>query len=132
MPRRPAWSRLTSMLLLFLMLPQLTGCQGYQPVLTPEPELRAAKPRTSYRIWITPERHITLREITVSGDSIRGVHRYVDGDSVVTMHRRDARVVEKVSSDAGTVFLGLLLVGAIGLGAMANSGGWGGPSFSFE
>ena len=129
MPRRPALSRATSTLLLFLMLPQLTGCQGYQPVLTPEPELRAAKPRTSYRIWITPERHITLREITMSGDSLRGVHRYVGGDSVVTLHRRDARVVERVSSDAGTVFVGLLLVGAIGLGAIALSGTSFGPTF---
>jgi hypothetical protein len=129
MPRR---TRAVSAILLFLMLPQLTGCRGYHPVVTPDPELRAAKPRTSYRIWTTPEHHITLREITVTGDSIRGIHRTFSRDSVVTMHRRDVKVVERVSSDAGTAFVGLLLVAGMALGAIALSGTSFGPTFGSQ
>ena len=129
----PSRTRAISMLLLVLMFPQLTGCQYHKPVVAPEPELRAAKPGTSYRFWTTPERHITLREVTWAGDSIRGVHRYPGGDSVVTMHRGAVRTVERVAVDGAGVFVGVLLVGAaIGLAALATGDGWAGPSFSFE
>jgi hypothetical protein len=115
------------------MLPHLTGCQYHQAVVSPEPELRAAKPGTSYRFWLTPERHITLRDVTWAGDSIRGVHRYSGGDSVVTMHRSAARTVEKVAVDGAATFLGVLVLGAgIGLAALASADGWGSPSFGFE
>jgi hypothetical protein len=122
MYRSPNVTRSTSVLLLFLMLPQLTGCGGYRPVVAPDPELQAAKPGTVYRLWTSTQRNVTVRGVHVTGDTIRAIRLEARRDSIVKLPRSEVRSVERATASPAGAVIGGLMIGVLLVGAAAGVG----------
>ena len=122
MPSRvPCSQRTSTVLVLVLMLPHLTGFGGYHTEVTPDPELQPAKPRTVYRLWNAAGQDVVGRSVSIVGDSIRGIKLEPRRDSIVMLHRKDIRVVERAGIDGVGTALGVLAIGALAVVALLAS-----------
>jgi hypothetical protein len=122
MYRSPNVTRSTSVLLLFLMLPQLTGCGGYRPVVAPDPELQAAKPGTVYRLWTSTQRNVTVRGVHVTGDTIRAIRLEARRDSIVKLHRSELHSIERATASPAGAVIGGLMIGVLLFGVGVGTG----------
>ena len=118
--RSPRLQRATTVLLLGLMLPQLTGCTQWHPVTTPAAEIGAARSETVFRLYMKagPVPVLDLRAVRIMGDSVAGViwnpGERPRPDSLRTLALADIRTAERMGSGtgaaAGVLFL-LVLAG---------------------
>ena len=113
MPGRLAATRTVSASLLFLMVPQLTGCATWHPVTAPAAEMSVAKPDAIFRLHTRSGTVVDLRRLRVVGDSVNGViwnpGERTRRDSIRVVALSEVQTVERMS-DGGS--------GAVGVGVL--------------
>lgn len=114
MPRRRFATRSLSALLLFLMLPQLTGCTQWNIVTTPVAKIGPQKPDAVFRLHRRTGATLDVRALRIVGDSAHGIiwspDQQVRPDSIRVIALTDIRAAERKGSSTAAIVSGVVLL----------------------